>query len=110
MTAERLSKEKPFAAFLYHRRGVQRENKATDWQRKPITRNQLKVGELSSITHLRLPTSFPSIVPEGSHTLQVPSWICDLKHIHQKNQKQNSKLMIGVNVRIFLESVKHLLC
>lgn len=37
-----------------------------------------------TITHLCLPASFASVVPECSHTLEVSAWICHLNNKHIK--------------------------
>lgn len=101
MTDERLSKEKQFAAFLYHRRGVQRENKATDWQKtdhKKTTESWWTI-----LNHIPAP---PNILSQHSpwgfaHTAGTFLDLRSETHTPKKTKKQNSKLMIGVNMRIF---------
>lgn len=43
-----------------------------------------------SVTHLGLPASFSSIVPESSHALEIPAWIC-----HLESNKQTKKPITG---------------
>lgn len=101
MTDEKLSKDKHFAVFLYHHENDRGRMLQTDKEGHHKTENaqehiisissnisssikcqllhQYNGNFLPSITHLCLPASFASIVPEGSDTLEVPAWICHLK-------------------------------